>query len=98
VNAIGILIADGPAPLLIWDTAPRSLRSEDLLLVLRDVPKRTGRLVAVLDNGSMHVSHVIKEALPKLKHEGIELYYLPTAHHEVTLLCQGLHRVRRAWW
>jgi putative transposase len=77
VNAIGILIADGPEPMLIWDQAPRSLRSEDLLLVLQDVPERSGRLVVVMDNGSMHVSHVIKEALPKLKEEGIEFYYLP---------------------
>ena len=77
VNAIGILIADGPEPMLIWDKAPRSLRSEDLLLVLQDVPKRNGRLVVVLDNGSRHVSRAIKEALPKLKEEGIEFYYLP---------------------
>jgi transposase len=77
VNAIGILIADGPEPMLIWDQVPRSLKSEDLLLVLQDVPKRNGRLVVVMDNGSIHVSHVIKEARTKLKEEGIELYYLP---------------------
>lgn len=77
VNAIGILIADGPEPMLIWDKVPRSLTSQDLLLVLQDVPKRNGRLVVVMDNGSMHVSHVIKEALPKLKEDGIEFYYLP---------------------
>jgi transposase len=77
VNAIGILIADGPEPRLIWDAVPRSLTSEDLLLVLQDVPKRNGRLVVVMDNGSMHVSHVIKDKLPGLKDEGIEFYYLP---------------------
>jgi transposase len=77
VNAIGILIEGGPEPMLIWDQVPRSLKSADLLLVLQDVPKRNGRLVVVMDNGSMHVSHVIKEALPKLKQEGIEFYYLP---------------------
>lgn len=77
VNAIGILIADGPEPMLIWDKVPRSLTSADLLLVLQDVPKRNGRLVVVMDNGSMHVSHVIKDQLPALKEEGIEFYYLP---------------------
>src|SRR5207244_3870629 len=66
-----------PEPMLIWDKVPRSLTSADLLLVLQDVPKRNGRLVVVMDNGSMHVSHVIKEALPALKEEGIEFYYLP---------------------
>jgi transposase len=77
VNVLGILIPDGPEPMLIWDKAPRSLTSQDLLLVLQDVPKRNGRLVVVMDNGSIHISHVIKEALPGLKAEGIEFYYLP---------------------
>jgi transposase len=86
VNAIGILIADGPEPLLIWDRVPRSLTSQDLLLVLQDVPKRNGRLVVVLDNGSMHVSRVIKEALPKLKEEGIEFYYLPPYSPELNAI------------
>ena len=83
VNALGILIADGPEPLLIWDQVPRSLVSQDLLVMLQDVPKRNGRLVVVLDNGSMHVSHVIKESLPQLKEEGIEFYYLPSYSPEL---------------
>jgi transposase len=77
VNALGILIPDGPEPMLIWDQVPRSLTSQDLLTVLQDVPRRNGRLVVVMDNGSIHISHVIKEALPELKAEGIEFYYLP---------------------
>ncbi len=77
VNAIGILSEDGSEPMLIWDQVPRSLTGQDVLTVLRDVPKQTGRLVAVLDNGSIHISHVIKDALPGLHEEGIEFYYLP---------------------
>ena len=60
-----------------------SLVSQDLLVMLQDVPKRNGRLVVVLDNGSMHVSHVIKESLPQLKEEGIEFYYLPSYSPEL---------------
>jgi putative transposase len=86
VNAIGILIEDGPDPMLIWDRVPRSLTSQDLLLVLQDVPKRNGRLVVVMDNGSMHVSHVIKEALPELNAEGIEFYYLPPYSPELNAI------------
>jgi putative transposase len=86
VNAIGILIAGGPGPMLIWDKVPRSLKSEDLLLVLQDVPKCKGRLVVVLDNGSMHVSHVIKEALPELKQQGIAFYYLPPYSPELNAI------------
>jgi transposase len=86
VNAIGILIEDGPEPVLIWDRVPRSLTSQDLLLVLQDVPKRNGRLVVVMDNGSMHVSHMIKEALPELKEQGIEFYYLPPYSPELNAI------------
>jgi transposase len=83
VNAIGMLIEGGPESMLIWDKVPRSLTSHDLLLVLQDVPKRNGRLVVVLDNGSMHVSHVIKDKLPGLQDEGIELSYLPPSSPEL---------------
>jgi transposase len=86
VNALGILIPDGPEPMLIWDKAPRSLTSQDLLTVLQDVPRRNGRLVVVMDNGSMHVSHVIKDALPTLKEQGIEFYYLPPYSPELNLI------------
>ncbi len=86
VNAIGILIADGSEPLLLWDTAPRSLTSQDLLAILPAVPRRTRRLVVVLDNGSLHVSRVIKDALPELKEQGIELYYLPPYSPELNAI------------
>jgi putative transposase len=83
VNALGILIPDGPDPLLIWDQVPRSLTSPDLLLMLQDVPRQNGRLVVVMDNGSIHISHVIKDALPALQEEGVEFYYLPAYSPEL---------------
>jgi transposase len=86
VNALGILIPDGPDPMLIWDKVPRSLNSQDLLTVLQDVPKQNGRLVVVMDNGSLHISHVIKEALPALKERGVEFYYLPPYSPELNAI------------
>jgi transposase len=86
VNAIGILIEDGPDPMLIWDKVPRSLTSQDLRLVLQDVPKQGGRLVIVMDNGSLHLSHVIKAALPELNDAGIEFYYLPPYSPELNAI------------
>jgi transposase len=86
VNALGILIPDGPEPMLIWDKAPRSLTSQDLLTVLQDVPRRGGRLVVVMDNGSIHISHVITDALPGLKEQGVEFYYLPPYSPELNLI------------
>jgi hypothetical protein len=71
VNAIGVLIEDGPAPGLFWETATRPLTSQDLLPVLQALP-RPQRLVVVLDNGSIHVSRVIKDAVPALRAQGIE--------------------------
>ncbi len=87
VNALSILIPEGPEPMLIWDKAPRSLTSADLLLVLQDVPIRNGRLVVVMDNGSIHVSRVIKDALAaELKTKGIEFYYLPAYSPELNAI------------
>ncbi len=56
---------------------PRTLRSEDLLAVLEAIPRGAGELVVVLDNASLHRSHVIQDALPTLGERGIRLYYLP---------------------
>jgi transposase len=86
VNTFGILIPDGPEPMLLWDKAPRSLTSQDLLLVLQDVPRRHGRLVVVLDNGSIHVSHVIKDKLPELQTQGIEFSYLAAYSPELNAI------------
>jgi putative transposase len=77
VNALAVLLADGPTPSLWWDRVPRTLTSPDLLAILPAIPNPTGRLVVVMDNGSLHVSRMVKDALPSLKAQGIELYYLP---------------------
>jgi hypothetical protein len=60
-----------------WDVVPRCLRAEDVLLILEAIPRGRGALVVVLDNGSIHISHVIKEAIARLRQRGIHLYYLP---------------------
>lgn len=86
VNALGILIPEGPEPMLLWDSAPRSLTSHDLLALLPEVPRRTERLVVVLDNGSIHTSRVLKDALPTLQQQGIDLYYLPPYSPELNAI------------
>ena len=48
-----------------WDAAPRTLRPEDLTLVLEAIPRRFDQLVAVLDYASLHRSRVVREALPR---------------------------------
>jgi len=48
------LISNGPAPQLLWRLAPRSFTSQDLLEMLLALPRQGGRLVVVLDKGSIH--------------------------------------------
>lgn len=84
---------EGTKPELWWDTAPRTLRSEDVLRILEAIPrpggvgaKSKGALVVVLDNASIHVSHVIQDARPALRRKGIHLYNLPPYSPELNLI------------
>jgi hypothetical protein len=86
VNAIALLVQDGPAPLLLWDHAPRTLTSEDVLLLLDSVPRGPRPLVVVLDNGSIHRSRTITAALPELAARQITLYYLPPYSPELNAI------------
>jgi DDE superfamily endonuclease len=65
---------------------PRTLRSADLLLVLDAIPRGQGELVVVLDNASLHRSHVVRDALPALEERGIRLYYLPPYSPELNAI------------
>lgn len=87
VNALAALVRDGPSPSLTWDSAPRSLTSQDLLAFLPAIPRRTDvPLVVVLDNGSLHVSAAVKAALPQLWAQRIYLYYLPPYSPKLNLI------------
>jgi len=86
VNALAVWIPWGPQRSLWWDAVPRTLRSEDLLLVLEAIPRGSGELVVVLDNASLHRSHLVQEALPALAERGIRLYYLPPYSPELNAI------------
>lgn len=86
VNALAVWIPWGPRRSLWWDAVPRTLRSEDLLLILEAIPRGDGELVVVLDNASLHRSHLVQEALPALAERGIHLSYLPPYSPELNLI------------
>ena len=86
VNALAAWIPVGPERSLWWDAVPRTLRSEDLLAVLDGIPRGTVDLVVVLDNASMHRSHVVQQALPALAERGIHVYYLPPYSPELNAI------------
>jgi putative transposase len=73
-------------PELWWDVVPRTLRSEDVLTILETIPRGKGALVVVIDNASIHVSHVIQDAKPALGRKGIHLYNLPPYSPELNLI------------
>lgn len=77
LNAIAALVQDGPHRSFTWDHVPRTLTSADLLTFVRHIPRAGKPLVVVLDNGSIHVSRVVKAAEAELAAEGITLFYLP---------------------
>lgn len=77
VNAIAVLIPSGDRRGLYWDHVARTLTAEDVLAMLQAIPRGAGRLVVVLDNASIHRSHVIQAAVPHLQEQGIQLYFLP---------------------
>ena len=59
-------------------TAERSWDSYDLLGFLGALPRARVPRVVVLDNASLHTSHVIRRARAGLAAAGIYLYFLPT--------------------
>jgi putative transposase len=77
VNAIALLIPDGERRGLDWYRVARTLTADEVLHVLREIPRGDQRLVVVLDNASIHRNHLIQAAVPQLQEEGIQLCFLP---------------------
>jgi putative transposase len=77
VNAMAALRPYGRSPRLEVFTAERTWDSYDLLGFLKALPWSKVPRVVVLDNGSLHVSKVVRRARRELSRRGIYLYYLP---------------------
>ena len=80
VNVVAALAVPGTTPTvpLTWGAA-RTWKSADVRdVLLYRPPKGQGQpRVVALDNASCHRSQAMREALPQLRNEGIELYFLP---------------------
>jgi transposase len=83
VNAIGVLLPWGEHRSLWWDAVARPLTAEDVLVILEAIPRGPGPLVVVLDNASIHISHLIRHAAYRLREQGIHLYFLPAYSPEL---------------
>lgn len=83
VNVMAAFAPVGPAAELVWRTAARTLKAEDLVDFLHGLLGDGQPTVVVLDNGSIHVSHVVKEALVWLERRGLRLFRLPSYSPEL---------------
>jgi putative transposase len=77
VNALAAYRPFGRSPRLEVFTAERTWDSYDLLGFLKALPWSKVPRVVVLDNASIHTSHVIRQARHRLTRLGIYLYFLP---------------------
>ncbi len=83
MNALAAYAPLGPAAELVWRTEPRTLKAEDLVEFLKGLLHDGQRTVVVLDNASIHVSRVVKEAMEWLGRQGLELFRLPSYSPEL---------------
>ena len=77
VNALAAYRPYGRSPRLEVFTAERTWDSYDLLGFLSALPPAGVPRVVVLDNASLHTSHIIRGARAGLAAAGIYLYFLP---------------------
>jgi putative transposase len=87
VNALAALVADGPQRALTWTCERGAFLAEQVLDFLSKIPRAAHqRLVVVWDNGSVHTSRIVKDALPQLREQGIALYFLPPYSPELNAI------------
>lgn len=78
VNVLAAYSPFGAQPALTWGLERGSLVSGQFVDFVQQLPRLPGKaLVIVMDNGSMHKSWLVKQALPHLRAQRIYLYYLP---------------------
>lgn len=82
-NTLALYAPDGVQPAFDWIGSPRAFTAPDVVHFLLERPTCPVPLVVVLDNASLHHSHLIREALPALWAKRIYFYFLPTYSPEL---------------
>ena len=65
-NTLVLYAPDGVQPAFDWIGSPPAFTAPDLVHFLLERPACPVPLVVVLDNASLHHSHLVREALPAL--------------------------------
>jgi putative transposase len=94
VNALAAYRPYDITPRLEVFTAERSWDSYDLLGFLGALPKARVPRVVVLDNASLHISHVVRHARRRLAAAGVYLYFLPPYAPELNEIEAVLRQVK----
>ena len=77
VTALAALVWGDAAPALYWVAKPGSLRAEQLVRFLTELPPVSVPTVVVLDNGSIHRGTETRAAVSDLWARGVYLSFLP---------------------
>ena len=90
LNVMAVLAAPDtktadPPPPLTWWVRDRSWKGEDLVAFLQQAlpPDRGVPRLVVMDNASIHRGNKVREALPALRAQNLDLEYLPTYRPEL---------------
>jgi transposase len=85
-HPLALYAPDGVQPAVDWIGSPRAFTAAAVVHFLLERPACPVPLVVVLDNASLHHSHVIREALPALRAKRIYFSFLPTYSPELNEL------------
>ena len=95
-NVLAAATLDGPSPALHWVGYAGTWRGDHIVRALEellDQPAAAGRpTVVVMDNASIHHSHLVHDALPALAARGLTVRFLPPYTPELN----AIERIFRA--
>ena len=94
VNVLAVYAPYGPERELLMVARPRTLTAEDVIAFLLSLARPGRPATVVLDNGSIHVSHQLKDALPWLARKGIRWCYLPAYSPELNDIERVFRRIK----
>jgi hypothetical protein len=77
LNVLAALVPDGPYAALYWVSFPDTFRADHIVRLCEELPPVPVPTVVVLDNASIHTSHIVRAARPALRARRTFLYYLP---------------------
>lgn len=93
LHVLAALVPDGPSAALAWVPFPATFRADHRVRRCAQLPPVPVPTVVVLDNASIHTSHIVRAARPALRARRTFLYYLPPSSPElndIERLCRTL--------